>query len=228
MPRHAFVFCWLVAVMALPGCNFIGAAAYVLIPQPPVPPKFELEDKPALIVVEDRHSLIQDPTVVRRINGAIRNALEEEKVVTTGFVSQAEVTALEGRLGSAYRSTSLQEIGRQLGARQVIYAEITAYRLQLGGGVYRPAMSMSVKVIDIDQGQRAFPPPINEATGVANNATSEPVATELRATSRAAEGNAAQTIAARQLAAQAGLDVARLFFEWRRPEPGALLRSDQP
>ncbi len=211
----------------LTGCNMLGGAAVALIPKPPVPAQHDLADKRTLVIVEDRRGMIQDPSVIRQVNASLRQALEEEEVVTTGFVPQSELTALEGELGDAYRSTSLQQIGTRLEADQVVYAEIVAYQLQMGGGIYHPAMALNVKVIDIDEGRRVFPPDIDPETGVTLSATSVPVRTELRVVNRTAEGAAAQSIASRELAAQAGLDVARLFFEWRRPEPGDMLRDDQ-
>lgn len=231
MPRRATVVVGLLLcmmVLPLTGCNIIGGAAVALIPKAPVPAQYELVDKRTLVIVEDRRGMIQDPAVIRQVNASLREALEEKEVVTTGFVSQAELAALEGELGDAFRSTSLQQIGTRLDANQVIYAEIVAYQLQMGGGIYHPAMAMNVKVIDIDAGERVFPPVSDPETGMTLSSTSAPVRTELRVVNRTAEGAAAQSIASRELAAQAGLDVARLFFEWRRPEPGDMLRDDQP
>lgn len=219
---------WCLAVLPMTGCNLIGGAAVALIPKPPVPAQHDLADKRTLVIIEDRRGMIQDPSVVRQVGASLRQSLEDEEVVTAGFVPQSDLAALQGRLGSDFRSTSLELIGRELGAQQVIYAEITAYQLQLGGGIYQPAMAMNVKVIDIDMGERVFPPVTDPETGMTLASTSASVRTELRTVNRTAEGAGARSIVSRELAAQSGLDAARLFFEWRRPEPGDMLRDDQP
>lgn len=212
---------------ALPGCNLIGAAA-VIMPKPPVPAEHKLPDKRTLIMVEDRGGAVIDTSVLRQLGASIRGALEDEEVVTTGFVPQTELTALQTRLGEDYAKTSLQTIGRELGAEQVIYVNITGFQLELGGGVYQPAMSMQVKVIDLDVGARTYPPVVDEETGIALGQSFVPVMTQMQTRNRQAEGHAARAIVSRELADQAGIEVARLFHSWKRPEPGDLLYDNQP
>ena len=232
MPRRcdaAVVAFFLAASLCfLPGCNLIGGAAVVLIPKPPIPAQHDLADKKTLIIVEDRNGLVRDTTILRQVNASIRDALEDEEIITTGFVPQAELTALQAELGTDYTRTALGTIGQRLGAGQVIYAEVTAYQLELGGGVFQPGMAMNVKVIDIDEGVRSFPPEVDPETGIAMGQAVVPVRTEMKAENRIAEGSAARSLASRELARQAGLSVARLFFDWHRPQPGDTLRNDQP
>lgn len=222
------VLLFVAGACSLTGCNLIGGAAVVLIPKPPVPAQHDLADKKTLIIVEDRYGVVRDTTVLRQVNASIRDALEEEEVITVGFVPQAELTALQAELGTDYQRTALGTIGQRLGAGQVIYAEVTGYQLELGGGVYQPAMALNVKVIDIDEGERTFPPVRDPETGIELGQATAPVQTSMKAVNRTAEGSAARQLVARELAMQAGLDVARLFFKWRRPEPGDTLRNTQP
>ena len=134
-----------------------------------------------LIIVEDRNGLVRDTTILRQVNASIRDALEDEEIITTGFVPQAELTALQAELGTDYTRTALGTIGQRLGAGQVIYAEVTAYQLELGGGVFQPGMAMNVKVIDIDEGVRSFPPEVDPETGIAMGQAVVPVRTEMKA-----------------------------------------------
>ncbi|MFI4861419.1 MAG: hypothetical protein ACIAXF_12145 [Phycisphaerales bacterium JB063] len=228
MPRRVLTLLVLLAmVSALPGCNLIGAAA-IIMPKPPVPAQHELPDKKTLIIVEDRASMVRDTSVVRQVTASIRGALEEEEVVTTGFVPQTELTALQTELGEDYGRTSLGEIARRLGAEQLIYAKVIGYQLEMGGGVFRPMMAFEVKVIDMELGARSFPRTVDPETGIVEGQSFVTVVTEMQARNRTAEGNAARAIAARELADQAGIEIARLFHSWKRPEPGDLLHDNQP
>ncbi|MEM9414429.1 MAG: hypothetical protein AAGA29_02985 [Planctomycetota bacterium] len=217
----------LAMLLALPGCNLIGAAA-VIMPKPPVPAQHDLPDKKTLIIVEDRGSIVRDTSVVRQVTASIRGALEDEKVVTAGFVPQTELTALQTELGEDYLRTSLGEIARRLGAEQLIYAKVVGYQLEMGGGIFRPMMAFEVKVIDMDLGARSYPRAVDPETGIVEGQSFVSVVTQLQPRNRTAEGNAARAIAARELADQAGIEIARLFHEWKRPEPGDLLHDNQP
>ncbi|XAM00490.1 hypothetical protein OT109_03680 [Phycisphaeraceae bacterium D3-23] len=228
MPRRScYLLVLLAVVLALPGCNLIGAAA-VILPKPPVPAQHELPDKKTLIIVEDRAGLVRDTSVIRQVNASIRGALEDEEVITAGFVPQTELTALQTELGVDYQRTSLGEIARHLGAEQLIYAKVTGYQLEMGGGIFRPMMAFELKVIDMELGERSYPRTVDPETGIVEGRTFVPVITELQTRNRTAEGSAARSIAARELADQAGIEIARLFHSWKRPEPGDLLHDNQP
>jgi len=215
-----------VAVLsALTGCNVIAGAA-ALMPKPPVPAQYEIEDKATLVLVEDKAGVVRDPSVVRQITASIQSALAKNEAITVEFVDVSRVDALRTTLGSEFERTSLGAIGRELGASQVIYVDITGFQLQTGGGLFEPKIWMSVRLIDIDAGKRVFPPDRDE-NGIQSSQSAYAMLSGLSTSTHSAQGGAARTIAARDLSSQAGLDVARLFFEWKRPEPGENLGPPQ-
>jgi len=223
MPRTAvcLLFVGLALVYAvLPGCNVVGAATTMFAPPELVDAMYELPDKPTLIIVDDPGGLVNNQGTLRQIALATQAALEEEQVVTTGFITQAQLTAYREELGPAYPQTTLAGLGLHLGARQVIHADVSAYQMDLGGNVVRPSITLNVRVFDLDERVRAFPPMSGHIETGGSGAPYYQLRSQLPA--RDLTGlSAARSLAVRDLANQAGRDVGRLFFDWRKPQPGA-------
>lgn len=220
--QRLMVFGLLLSLLCLHGCNLVGGAAQVFSPPELVEARYKLPDKQTLIVVDDPNQLVQDVSTLRRIAVSARTALEAEKVVTAGFVDQGELAALRAQLGPAYTSTSLAGLGITLEARQVIHAEVIGFQTNLAGDVVRPAIALEVKVFDLDQRARVFPAGADPDSGVDLGQSAYTVTTKLNAQDLTGV-DAARAIAIRDLADTAGRDIARLFFDWRRPEPGSNL-----
>ncbi|MGB0768587.1 MAG: hypothetical protein ACPGYV_12880 [Phycisphaeraceae bacterium] len=222
------VLCALVTGLgSIAGCNFFGVAATVVSPPELVEAKYELPDKMTLVVVDDPRRLVNNETALRQIASGTRAILEIEEVNEEGgFVGQDELAAYREELGEAYKTTSLAALGLHLGARQVVHVEVTGFQMELGGNVIRPAVSMNVKVFDLDERTRVFPPAVDPDTGIDAGETVFPVLSQLPATDTSGQ-SATRSIAIRNLADRAARDVARLFFDWRMPAPGSTLGEPQ-
>lgn len=215
LPALLLLIVWL----GLTGCNIVGGVTGLVSPPPLIKAKHALADKPTLVVLDDRRGLVNNPLTLNRISTAVQSALEAEEVVTTGFVGPNELAALRQELGEEYANTSLAALAIRLDARQVIHAEVDGYQMGLGGDLIRPSISLKVKVFDLDQRTRVFPAAIDPETGTATGSETYPVQSRMPARDVTGQ-SAARTLAARELADQAGRDIARLFFDWRMPERG--------
>ena len=203
------------------GCNVFNAAVLSVTPAEKVKAKYILPDKATLVVVDDPNSLVTSPATLRRIATATRNVLEVEQVIITGgFVGQDELATYREELGDRYNQTSLAALALHLGARQVIHAEVTGFQMELGGNVIRPAITMNVKVFDLDERARTFPKDSDAESAVDIGMTVYPLQSKLDAQDLTGQ-SAARSIAQRDLADQAGRDIARLFFYWRMPALGS-------
>lgn len=217
----------LASLCLLGGCNIIGVAATVVSPPKKVEAKYELPDKATLIVVDDPHGMVNSPATLRRIASATRNVLEVEKVIVVGgFVGQAELAGYREELGDRYNQTSLAALAMHLGAKQVVHAEVAGYQVGLGANVIRPAIALNVKVFDLDQRARVFPSRHDIDSGAGMGASVYSLQSQMP-TQDIAGQSATRSIAVRGLADQAGRDMARLFFDWRMPEPGSELGKPQ-
>ena len=211
----------LVSLILLSGCNIIGFASQAVAPAETVKAKYNLPDKATLIVIDDPRSLVTSPATLRRIASAVRSVLEiEEVIVLGGFVGQDELAGYREELGDRYNQTSLAALGIHLNAKQVIHAEVTGFRMELGGNVIRPGIGLNVKVFDIDERARTFPQGKDPATGLDLGETVYALQSQLHARDLTGQ-SASRSIAVRELADQAGRDIARLFFDWRKPDAGS-------
>lgn len=211
----------LVSLFLLGGCNIIGYASQAAAPTDKIQAKYNLPDKATLIVIDDPRNLVTSPSTLRRIASATRSVLEiEEVIVLGGFVGQDELAGYREELGDRYNRTSLAALGIHLNAKQVIHAEVTGFQMELGGNVIRPGIGLNVKVFDIDERARTFPQGKDPATGVDLGSSAYALQSQLRARDISGQ-SASRSIAVRELADQAGRDIARLFFDWRMPEIGS-------
>lgn len=217
----------LASLCLLSGCNVIGVAATVMTPPKKVDAKYELPDKATLIVVDDPHGMVNSPATLRRIASATRNVLEVEKVVVGGgFVGQAELAGYREELGERYNQASLAALAMHLGAKQVVHAEVTEFQVDLGGNVIRPAIALDIKVFDLDRRARVFPSRHNIDSSADIGASVYSLQSQMP-TQDITGQSATRSIAVRELADQTGRDMARLFFDWRMPEPGSGLGKPQ-
>jgi hypothetical protein len=222
---YGLLFCVVLSVLG--GCSWIAGTASVLSPPKKVEAKYPLPDKATLIVIDDPRGLVNSPSTLRRIATATRSVLEaEEVIVVGGFVGQDELSGYRAELGEDYGRTSLAALAIRLNAKQVIHAEVTGFQIGLGGNVIRPAISMNVKVFDLDERARVFPSGESTAGGVDLGATVWPLQSQMPARDLTGQ-SAARSIAVRDLADQAGRDIARLFFDWRMPAVGSELGKPQ-
>ncbi|MBX2851466.1 MAG: hypothetical protein KTR15_06960 [Phycisphaeraceae bacterium] len=211
----------LFALLPLGGCSWIAGAAYMVGPPEKIEAKYDLPDKATLVIVDDPRGLVTSPSTLRRIATATRNVLEIEKVVVDGgFVGQDKLAGYRSELGDRYNKTSLAALAIHLGAKQVIHAEVTGFQMEFGGNVIRPAIGLNVKVFDLDERGRAFPRTQDLDSGDSFGASVYSLQSQMPAEDLTG-ASASRSIAVRDLADQAGRDIARLFFDWRVPQPGS-------
>eukprot|EP00752_Nemacystus_decipiens_P013554 g12012.t1 len=162
--------------------QIISGTVAVFAPPEKVNAKYELPDKATLVVIDDPRSLVNSPDTLRRIATATRNVLEvEEVIVVGGFVDQADLAGYREELGDQYNQTSLAALAMRLDAKQVIHAEVTGFQVDLGGNLIRPAISLNVKVFDLDERKRVFPTQSDIDNSVEIGATVYPLQSQMPA-----------------------------------------------
>jgi hypothetical protein len=223
MRTVAYSLLLMFALLPLGGCSWIAGASYIVAPPEKIDAKYDLPDKATLVIVDDPRNLVTSPSTLRRIATATRNVLELEKVVVEGgFVGQGELAGYRSELGDRYNTTSLAALAMHLGAKQVIHVEVTGFQMELGGNIIRPAIAMNVKVFDLDERGRVFPGTTDPTTGDSLGASVYELQSQMEARDLSG-ASASRSIATREMADQAGRDIARLFFDWRVPEVGSEL-----
>jgi hypothetical protein len=175
------------------------------------PAEYTLEDRPTLVLVEDSSKALIDSNLPSYIAGLISGALIQNEVIKTTIPAE-RVTEYAAKLGDAYRGTPLDQIGRDLGAAQVIYVNVTRAELNADPGIVKPIAVAEVRVVDSAKGTRLWPvaPVVNRTVKV-----------ELKPRPLSSDTDRGEILVIRREVAQRlARDVGRLFYEFTPRQPG--------
>lgn len=144
---------WLLASAAtlVVGCNWIGAAAYYLGPRRMQKPEHTLTTQRLAIVVDRAPAVEENPIFERTLHETLEKIFEERKVKTQ-VIPQRELDDLR-RDHPEYESWSLQRVGRELNAEEVLnlYVDELRFREVPDHPVIEPRVRMRAKVIGVSQ-----------------------------------------------------------------------------
>ncbi|MBB6428695.1 hypothetical protein [Algisphaera agarilytica] len=212
-------------IMAVPACEQAAVLAEAVSGPEKVEPLYVLPDVPTLVMVDDPKHLLSNPGLARQIATTAIHYLEfHEALPTAQFIKPRELAKLEAELGDRWASTPIDEVGRRLGAEQVIYAKINSAQFHVVDTLYRPEASIEVKIIDVAEGKRSWP----EAPALIDPENVPPghmiqIKDNYESRDSRYVGDSTPDDLARRLADDAGLRLARLFYQWQKDAPGASL-----
>ena len=215
--RLAAVFALIFIAGSLVGCELLSFFSAGLSSNK-IPAKFELADKPTAVLVDDPTNTNGDRFLQRQIASEIGFLLKENEV-TSQIIDQRKLDNLRNELGNNYGKTAIDEIGRRVGADQVIYIDIKTVQYRAEPGMLRPMAVCEVKVIDATNGRRLFPGFDDEDDEGANLPT-EGHLVAVTMFYRTQEPGGELQLVSKVLAERVGRDIARLFFEYKAREPG--------
>jgi hypothetical protein len=208
----------LIAIMMMltsSGCNIIGPAAYIIEGPPTIEAQHTLLDVPTLVFIDDRGSVVSPSSLRRVIADKTSENLMVQKVVTT-TISPQDAMSLTAQLERNSKLLSLDEIGRKVGARQVICVKVLQFD-DHSGAVPQPVSTCRVHVIDIDQHMRTFPPPDSQEDSVVVQVKPRTADPDLYA-SRGGRNQVKEA-----LAIETGDKIAKLFYKHERKDLGSSL-----
>ena len=140
----------------LPACNILGPVAYIIEGPGTVEAQYILPDVTTVVYVDDRANAV-NPTTLRRVIGDRVSSDLMAKEVLAQTISPADALAMVSLSDSRNQLMPIDEIGRTLGADQVIYVEMLAFQSSPDGATPRPFAVCQVRVIDAVNHTRLFP-----------------------------------------------------------------------
>lgn len=194
----------------LPSCNIVGPAVAIVHGPEKVPAAFELNpDLPTVVFVDDRNSRVPRRSLrLVMAQSAEKTILDADKVLDM-ISAQSALTASQGDMDG--RPLSIAEIGRAVGASQVIYVTVDSFSLFPDGQAFAPMCQMRVKVIDAASDKRVWPEDRAGHTVVTRAVVRGEIMPNTNDRARAED----------DLARQAGVDLGQLFFKHERPRGAA-------
>jgi len=200
---------------ALPGCNILGPATYLVTGPPKKAAEIELPKVKTVVFVDDRQNQIR--TNSRQLRNAVGERITStllEKDVLESMIQSADAMALATSSDRFGDLLSIEELGKRLGAEQVIFVEMRYFRETPDGATPNPTAAAAVKVLDITGKRKIYPlgdDPKAERMVTASLGEIDPVKLQ---------GDANRVTVFRRLAEALGTEVAKLFFEHEVNELG--------
>jgi len=206
--RHAVGLFVLLALLPALGCR--------------TPPQYTIDDRPTLILVDDPHLQLGDPALANLVANQIATELyhaPKKREALTQTVSLQKLEKLRADKGDDFPKMPLDEVGRAVGAQQVLHVYLEAVRFSRAPGLVQPRARVRVKLFDVVEGKRLFPPPPADSAPAHDPSqrsvdlvveTPDPEAVELNPQVR-------QELA-RQLAERIGREVSWLFRTHRKDD----------
>jgi hypothetical protein len=152
-----FVF-GIVLLASMSGCGGIGAIVYKTAGPPPIPARYAPpKDQPLLVMVESSQPMSGSVPECDELAMVLHEELKAQQVAP--MIGIDELHILRDSNPAAFRKMTIAQIGRQLGAKQIIYVtlkEIT-FESPPGSDVMRGKIEAKVKVINVDTADTVFP-----------------------------------------------------------------------
>jgi hypothetical protein len=221
------VLCLLLgATMSLGGCAGLGFIGRLMKDFTPVPAVYELKDQPTLVIVDDPNNSLGSLSLAVTVANLIAHHLQENEVISTPAITQAKLHQRAQSLDDDYQQTPIGQVGQMLGAAQVIHVRIESATLGREGTVFRPRCVVQVKLIDVVNRKRLFPP----ADTLVDSSMVQPdhrvtVNVEPQNIDRSNRGRSYEMLMAQALVQRVGLDVAQLFYEHKQTPVGHLIQN---
>lgn len=157
--------CLLLAAVA--GCNIVGAVQYATMGPPRQEAQYVPEKRPTVVFVEN----YQAPSQVA-LDADAFTALMARELMANGVVpvvGQEELFELRERKGpEAFAKMRISEVGRAVGAEQVLYIELLSSRVEeAAGGLTKARMAARLKLVDVETGRTLWPEDMSNGFPVA-------------------------------------------------------------
>jgi len=154
---------WLAGLMAVclglgvGGCAVPSALMYKFMGPPPIQPKYAFPQKPLLVLVENAHSGSVAIPEADELSKVVYEELQTHKVAP--LIDPAKVDDLRDRSGATFSKMTISDIGRELGAQQVLYLHVEQLDVQVprGSEMVRLKIAIKAKVIDVPTAQTVWP-----------------------------------------------------------------------
>lgn len=139
------------------GCNIVSAVAYKVSGAPKEPAEYKPENRLTLVLVEHYENPDQYHGSAVQLERQISNELAENKAVP--LVPGEKLEVLRSNDVAAYRKLSIDQVGKALGAKQVIYVNLVKFTADtpIGGSELAGLAEARVRIIDVDTGRKLWP-----------------------------------------------------------------------
>jgi len=200
------------ALAVMSNCNIITPIAVIVEGPPTIDAEYKLPDRTTVVFVDDRRNILADFAIRRYIGDKVSEHLLRAGVLTDA-ISTGDALSVAGR-EQAGALMPIEQIGKEVGAAQLIYIELLKFSLEAPNGQPTAIAELQVKVIDVENRARQFP-----GTGAENPARFMMVTLPPDQAFQPMLGRSARREAEYTLADMVADQVSKLFYEHERGIP---------
>jgi hypothetical protein len=154
--RSAFII--LSCVFLLGGCEFVGTVLHSTVGDPPIDAQYVPKKVPTLVLVENYRS----PDEMQLDGDQISHQVAEElkKEAKLEIVDADKLVPIREEDAAKFRQMKIQEIGKAVGAKQVIYVDLleSAVVGDVTQSVVHAHALAQVRVVDVETGVTLYDP----------------------------------------------------------------------
>ncbi len=186
----------------LSGCTAASAIQYKLAGPPAVPARYVPAKEPMLVLVENyRASGGSDAEMLAR---HLMAELKQHDVAP--LVPLDTLYALRTDKGDAYRKMSMAAVGRETGAKQVLYVDVQQSSIGAppGSDLLKGRIAVQVRIVDVETGITRWP---TEATEGIPLAYETPLPR--------ADVNTTEPMVRQHMHHEMAIRIGRLFYKWK-------------
>jgi hypothetical protein len=205
------------ALTAFPGCEGVSFITQIFKKQTPAVHK--IDDRPTLVLVDDPQNNLGDPMWAGIVANSVAHRLKKDGAVSN-VIAHEKLYPIAERLGNEFYRTPADQLGREVGAQQVIVIFVQAAEFNAQPGTYKPSMLTYVKLVDAAKGERIWPkvgPTTDESLAIKGHAVQSSLNYKI-SSDETTRGDA--MVAMKKLCERAGRDVAWLFYNHSGRQPG--------
>lgn len=157
LTRAATTFLMVAVGLFTAGCMAGGTFMYKAFGPSAVPAKYTLAKEPTLILVENYHNPGAVGFDAEQIARTVGDQFTENKVAPV--IDQDKLVALREANSTKYRGMNIQDVGRALGAKQVIYVDLLESGVDIDPtqNALHGHSTARVRVVDVATGKSLWP-----------------------------------------------------------------------
>jgi hypothetical protein len=204
--RRALLHCLscILVFSLITGCTAASAIGYKFAGPPAVPARYVPPKEPMLVLVENYRATGGGSTDAEMLARHLVEELKEHKVAP--LVPLDALYALRTERADGYRKMSMSAVGRETGAKQVLYVDVQQSSIGAppGSDLLKGRVAVQVRVVDVATGATRWP--TEAAEGI-------PLAYETPLPR--ADVNTSEAMVRQHMHEQMALRIGRLFYKWK-------------
>ena len=144
-------------LLFLNGCNIMSALAYKTMGPNKIPAEYTPLQEPTLVLAESYGKANDLQPYADQLGNLVAKELTAHKVAP--LVDDSKLMALRGEKANGYDKMKIPDVGRAVGAKQIIYIDLRQCGIETvpGSDMFQGSIEANVRVVDVSTGQTRWP-----------------------------------------------------------------------